>query len=67
MMLKAKRGFYDKQAECYRPTGEVFEATGKRANELLAAGVAEVVEASAESLPAEPVPAVEKKPKRKKG
>lgn len=66
MMLKAKRGFYDKQAECYRPTGEVFEATGKRANELLAAGVAEVVEASAE-VHDEPAPEAEKKPKRKKG
>ena len=54
MKLRVKRGFYDKEAERYRPTGEVFDVAEARASEILAAGVAEVVEASAGSLPEEP-------------
>lgn len=55
MKLRAKRGFYDKKDNCYRPTGEVFDVAKDRAKEILAAGVAEVVETSAEPV----------KPKRK--
>lgn len=42
--LRAKRGFYDRKAERYRPTGEVFDVTEARAAEILAAGVAEIME-----------------------
>lgn len=43
MKLEAKRGFFDKQANKYRPSGEVFEVPEKRAREILSAGVAVIV------------------------
>jgi len=65
-MLKmvVKRGFYDRVADQYRPTGELFVVDEKRASELVAAGVAAVLETAAEKPPAEQ-PKHDKK--RKKG
>jgi hypothetical protein len=53
MRLRTTKGFYDKKACRYRPTGEEFDVTEARATEILAAGVAEVVEDSADSAPPE--------------
>jgi len=68
-MLKmvVKRGFYDRVAEKYRPTGEQFVVDDRRSAELVAAGVAAVLETAAEpALPAEP-PKAEKSKRKKKG
>lgn len=76
--LRAKRGFYDRAAGRYRPTGEVFDATEARARVILAAGVAEIVEVLAtpanspgtgtkEPEPAGTEPLDPPKQKRKKG
>jgi len=68
-MLKmvVKRGFYDRVADQYRPTGELFVVDEKRASELVVAGVAAVLETAAEpALPAEPSKA-EKSKRKKKG
>jgi len=51
MWLRVTKGFYDKKAFRYRPTGEEFDVTEARAAEILAAGVAEVVVTSASSAP----------------
>jgi len=65
--MMAKRGFYDSVAEKYRPTGEQFVVDDRRSAELVAAGVAAVLETAAEpALPAEP-PKAEKSKRKKKG
>ena len=66
--MMAKRGFYDRVAEKYRPTGEQFVVEdARRLAELVAAGVAAVLETAAEpALPAEPLK-VEKSKRKKKG
>lgn len=67
--LRVKRGFFDREAQKYRPSGETFEVTHARAAVILAAGVAEVVEvlaAHAEETAAE-APEPPPKNKRKKG
>jgi len=68
-MLKmvVKRGFYDRVAEKYRPTGEQFVVDDRRSAELVAAGVAAVLETAAEpALPAG-APKAEKSKRKKKG
>lgn len=68
-MLKmvVKRGFYDRVAEKYRPTGEQFVVDEKRASELVAAGVAAVLETAAEPALSAAPPKVEKSKRKKKG
>jgi len=65
--LRVTKGFYDREAGKYRPTGEIFDVTDARAAVILAAGVAEVVEVLA--TPAEEIAEKpeEKPKKRKKG
>jgi len=45
--LRATKGFRDLEAGVHRKPGDVFEVTEARARVILAAGVAEVVEANA--------------------
>jgi len=63
--LRVKRGFRDLEANRYRPTGEVFEATDDRAHVIVAAGVAEIVEVLAAPEPSDE-PAAEEAPKKKR-
>jgi len=63
--LRVRRGFRDLQAQCYRPTGEVFVARAERAQVLVAAGVAEIVEVLAAPEPSDE-PAAEEAPKKKR-
>lgn len=67
--LRARRGFYDRQAKRYRPTGELFDVTDARATEILAAGVAEIVEvlAAPADAPATEIDGNPPKRKRRKG
>ena len=66
--LRVIRGFYDLESRRYRPTGETFEAKDDRANEILASGVAEVIEVLAAPTEETAAKATEQpKNKRKKG
>lgn len=52
--LRVVCGFYDLEAKIHRKPGEVFEASEARARVVVAAGVAEVVEASPETATESP-------------
>lgn len=64
-VLRVRRGFLDLRAERYRPTGETFEVDEDRAQALVAAGVAEIVEVLAVPEPSDE-PAAEEAPKKKR-
>ena len=63
--LRVKRGFRDLEANRYRPTGEIFEVSGERAQAIVVAGVAEIVEILAAPDPSDE-PAAEEAPKKKR-